>query len=79
MKKNVQIEKGNKSSKKKGEYESKKKMVKNFGRNPKCDHDWIKVQRKKGKREIKVQREKGNRSPKSRGKWNFKWKLEKVN
>ena len=39
--------------------------VQKFGRNPKCDRDWIKVQRKKGNRspkrkgKIKVQIEKG--------------------
>ena len=41
---------------------SKLYFFNNIGRNPKCDRDWIKVQRKKGtgnKREIKVQWEKG--------------------
>ena len=47
---------------------------KKIGRNPKCDHDWIKVQRKNGnkstkrKGKIKVQRKKGNRSPNREGK-----------
>ena len=42
----------------------KANLKKKFGRNPKCDRDWIKVQRKKGnkspkrKGKIKVQREK---------------------
>ena len=53
------------------------KRTKNFGRNPKCDRDWIKVQREKGnkfpkrkgekkvkkKREMEVQKEKENKSP----------------
>ena len=57
-------------------------IEKKFGRNPKCDRDWIKVQRKKGnkspkrkgkikvqrKREIEVQREKGNKNPNRKGK-----------
>ena len=64
--------KGNKSPKRK-----KKRMeTKKIGRNPKCDRDWIKIQRKKGnkgpkrngkinfQREIKVQIEKENKSPK---------------
>ena len=48
---------------------SEAKCKQKFGRNPKCDRDWIKVQRKKGnKKEIKVQREKGNKSPNREGK-----------
>ena len=42
-----------------------------FGRNPKCDRDWINVQRENEsptkKREIKVPRKKGNKSPKRKG------------
>ena len=49
-----------------------------FGRNPKCELDWINIQREKGKikiqrkkgnkKEVKVQREKGNKSPNRKGK-----------
>ena len=53
--------------------------VKKFGRNPKCDRDWIKLQRKKGNKstkrykmeikvQIEVQRKKGNTSLKRKGK-----------
>ena len=56
---------------------------KRFGRNPKCDHDWIKIQRekgkikKKGKRETKVQREKGKQKSKEKRKIKVKNKLDK--
>ena len=51
--------------------ESEKNGKKLERRNPKCDRDWINVQRgnksPNKKREIKVQREKENKSPKKKG------------
>ena len=48
------------------EKSKKKKEEKFFGRNPKCDRDWI-----------KVQREKGNKSPKRKGKIKVQIKIGK--
>ena len=45
--------------------------MKNIGRNPKCDRDWIKVQRKKWNKSPKRKGEKSekrNKSPKRKGK-----------
>ena len=50
--------------------------VQKFGRNPKCDRDWIKVQREKGRKKSKEKmgekpkekREKRNENPKKKGK-----------
>ena len=41
-----------------------------FGRNPKCDRDWIKVQRKKGNKSQK-------RKEKSKEKWEIEVQIEK--
>ena len=47
------------------------KFTKKFGRNTKCDRDWINVQREnkspRKKGETKIQRENGNKSLKKNG------------
>ena len=58
---------------------SKLKKWKIFGRNPKCDRDWIKVLKTYWKHienviEIKFQRGKGNKSPKRKLKVNEAFK-----